>query len=523
VPADHLITRRHLLRDAVVGGAALSAGPALLGAVRSARASVAPVDQLRLTFGRDPARAMTVSWTSDGVVGRPAVRYGPASEGLGAEVAADTVAALDADDRVPAALQREVLCHHATLGRLRPGTAYVYEVAHEGAEPQRGAFVTAPGGRAAFRFTCFGDQGSGDPRDAVAAPMGSWIVDQVDGLEPLFHIHAGDLCYGNLQAPGQRAATWDRFMRTNQRSARHRPWMPVFGNHEIEAGNGDQGVAGYLARFRLPANGSPRFAGHWYAYTVGSVRFVCVAADDWLYQKGGDLYLRGYSSGAQRTWVEAELAAARRSPAIDWIVVVCHQLVVSSANANGSDLGLRQQLKPLLDRYGVDLVLSGHDHNYERSFALRGTDPGSATLRPAIAERSLDVVDTTKGTVYLVLGGGGTAVPTPNYDRDPARPGNQSRVFTKEAEGLQDPDPVEEDATWTARRDDDSRYGFAAFDVVPGHRPGGATELRVTYYRLGIPTPADPSPAPTPFDRFVLRRPRSDRPDSPWRQPAQRP
>jgi 3',5'-cyclic AMP phosphodiesterase CpdA len=241
------------------------------------------------------------------------------------------------------------------------------------------------------------------------------------------------------------------------------------------------------------------------------VRFVCVAADDWLYQKGGDLYLRGYSSGAQRAWVESELAAARRSRSIDWIVVVCHQLVVSSANANGSDLGLRQHLQPLLDRYGVDLVLSGHDHNYERSFALRGTDPGSPTLRPAIASRALDVVDTTKGTVYLVLGGGGTSVPTPNYDRDAARPGNQSRVFTKDAEGLDDPDPVEEDATWTAVRDDDSRYGFAAFDVVPGHHRAGRTEMRVTYYRLAIPSPADPRPAPVPFDRFILRRPRADR------------
>ena len=171
--AADAITRRRLLRDAVVGGAALTAGPALLGVVSSARASAPPVDQLRLTFASDPSRGMTVSWTSDGAVGRPVVRYGPAADGFGAEMTADTVAALDADDRVPAALRREVRCHHATLERLRPGTAYVYEVVHDGAEPQRGAFVTAPTGRAPFRFTCFGDQGSGDARDVIGAPMGS--------------------------------------------------------------------------------------------------------------------------------------------------------------------------------------------------------------------------------------------------------------------------------------------------------------------------------------------------------------
>src|SRR5204862_7941714 len=120
VAAADAITRRRLLRDAVVGGAALTAGPALLGVVSSARASAPPVDQLRLTFASDPSRGMTVSWTSDGAVGRPVVRYGPAGDGFGAEMTADTVAALDADDRVPAALRREVRCHHATLERLRP-------------------------------------------------------------------------------------------------------------------------------------------------------------------------------------------------------------------------------------------------------------------------------------------------------------------------------------------------------------------------------------------------------------------
>ena len=120
------ITRRRLLRDAVVGGAGLTVGPALLGVVPSARASVPAVDQLRLTFGDEAARAMTVSWTSDGAVRRPVVRYSTAEGGLGSTAAADTVAALDADERVPAALQREVLAHHATLDGLRPGMVYVY-------------------------------------------------------------------------------------------------------------------------------------------------------------------------------------------------------------------------------------------------------------------------------------------------------------------------------------------------------------------------------------------------------------
>jgi 3',5'-cyclic AMP phosphodiesterase CpdA len=58
------------------------------------------------------------------------------------------------------------------------------------------------------------------------------------------------------------------------------------------------------------------------------------------------------------------------------IVVQMHQCAMSSSTAgNGSDLGIRQAWLPLFDTYSVDLVLSGHEHNYERTFAVRGYNP----------------------------------------------------------------------------------------------------------------------------------------------------
>ena len=54
-----------------------------------------------------------------------------------------------------------------------------------------------------------------------------------------------------------------------------------------------------------------------------------------------------------------------------------HQCACSSATAGtGSDLGIRREWLPLFDTYEVDLVLSGHDHGYERSFPVRGQDTG---------------------------------------------------------------------------------------------------------------------------------------------------
>jgi hypothetical protein len=78
---------------------------------------------------------------------------------------------------------------------------------------------------------------------------------------------------------------------------------------------------------------------------------------------------------------------------------------------NGADLGIREEWVPLFDKYGVDLVVCGHEHHYERSHPIRGREE-NATLTPVPAATATDVIDTTKGTVHMVIGGGGTSAPS---------------------------------------------------------------------------------------------------------------
>ena len=96
-----------------------------------------------------------------------------------------------------------------------------------------------------------------------------------------------------------------------------------------------------------------------------------------------------------------------------------HPCACSSGPAShGSDLGIRREWLPLFDTYEVDLVLSGHDAGYERSFPVRGVDPAAGadpgtgatadTHRPhPVTSVDSGVFDTSQGTVHLVLGGGG--------------------------------------------------------------------------------------------------------------------
>ena len=62
--------------------------------------------------------------------------------------------------------------------------------------------------------------------------------------------------------------------------------------------------------------------GLWYAFIAGSVRVVSIANDDVAYQDGGNSYVRGYPKGAQKAWLEQELAIAGSDHDVDWVVRV---------------------------------------------------------------------------------------------------------------------------------------------------------------------------------------------------------
>jgi Purple acid Phosphatase, N-terminal domain/Calcineurin-like phosphoesterase len=510
------LSRRQAL--GLLGGAGAAAAIPLLGVTPADAAPAArpqagasgapPVQGLHLAFGADPATQMVASWITEAAVRAPRVLYGTMDGGFGQSADAQTATYVDGTSG------RTVYVHHAPMSRLRPGTDYVYVVQHDGAHPDGGAFRTAPRGRAPFTFTSFGDQATPEVTwaadgtvglDANSAPASKDTVTGIETLAPLFHLLNGDLCYANLDV--DRIRTWNNFFTNNTRSARFRAWMPAAGNHEIEKANGPIGLGAFQSYFALPSRETdPQLANLWYAFTVGSVRVIALQNDDNCLQDGGDLYINGYSGGRQLAFLESELLAARTSRDIDWIVVAMHQVMISSADFNGSDLGLRQKYGPLFDRYGVDLVVCGHEHHYERSLAVRGVVSGSETLTPNPVSSATDVIDTSLGTVHMVLGGGGVSGTSNQFFYTDGTAKVITAVSaTPGSNGHRTPTYVKEEAIWTGVRDVAHPYGFAAFTVDPGRHPGDTTRLSVTYYNVNKPH-GDLSV----FETFTLQRRRSD-------------
>ena len=84
-----------------------------------------------------------------------------------------------------------------------------------------------------------------------------------------------------------------------------------------------------------------------------------------------------------------------------WKIAVFHHPIYSSSEEHGSDLGLRARIEPLLTRYGVNVVLSGHDHTYERVKPQQGVQyfvtgaggkvrPGDVNMSSPFREMSYD-------------------------------------------------------------------------------------------------------------------------------------
>ncbi len=623
-------------RRFIIGAVGVSAAAALGGTVVRAPRAVAsgppsgpptttlPLptttepEQLLLTWGSDPAREVTVSWNAPGTVPQPAPTLAVSTRPITARnpgrlIKLPDPKPLDVTQRYQEAASvsfadglngQTTYFYHVQLNQLEPGTRYYYQISDGAATPSTAgaSFLTAPWGRAKFRFSSFGDLATPSWDLNTSGNIwhescdNSWyavtaIENPGDGAgAPLFHLLNGDLCYANLDvenAPG----VWRDFGNNVGRSAANRPWMPALGNHECEFGvdtlsgqpgeatggiaaqgaagnhwNGPYGFGHYLSRFLLPDNGltnwdGNRLRGNFYAFQVGTVKFISLDADDVIYQDGaanyvidtpntppeatttgakipngttnytrfytGDLKLdessnslvpdfSGGTPNLQTLWLEATLAEARRDRSVDMIVVFMHQVPMSTSVAgNGSDLGIRQAWLPLFDKYEVDLVLHGHEHDYERTYPVRGYEPGDFgtvvapnpgqtagetvdTRRPSVVTTEpyeysgIPAWNTSEGTVYLVLGGGGTNGPTNEYGTDAADDEPQAKVITtrnavvgSEATGFSKngADSVE-DAPWSAAINPTDAYGYSIFDVDPGQRPG---ETTITFQYFAIP------------------------------------
>ncbi len=273
----------------------------------------------------------------------------------------------------------DYVAYEARLSGLTADSAYCYRIEEDGVVLAEGLrFDTAwDGANRPVRIVAFGDSGSGSPEQMT-------VRDRLLEREYDVFLHLGDMAYGSGTFPEFEANFFDVY-----RDLMHRvPVFPTMGNHEFKTDNGQP----YLDVYHLPEQAlRAEEEERYYSFDYGNVHFVSLDTNDVRLleirlQRNGTIEETG---DLMIDWLEADLAASDA----DWKIALFHHPPYTSST-RGFNGQVIDTLRGALEAGGVDLVLSGHDHHYERMVPTRA----GCTALP------------DDGITYIVAGAGGAGL-----------------------------------------------------------------------------------------------------------------
>ena len=338
------------------------------------------VKAVHMTWQHDASTTVTVQWTTpattlDGYT--PKVWFGPASG------AADDGSKMQFAPALTATGAGEIYYQTITdvtpdtpsyitwtveLTGLKPATDYVFR-AGTWADFKAGAFVSpdlsdvqhvrtaiAKGKRDPFNLILCGDSRGGTEKIRTNA-------DRLAKIDAAIWLFNGDFNETGVQEQ------WDDWFDAMKPILSKRPLMPVQGNHEFFPPT-------FYGQFALPveAGVGADYKEHAWSFTYANVHFIGLDST------------QDSNVQDQVAWLESDLKAARADKDIDWIIATMHHPAYSACTNHGSTDRVQKYWVPLFEKYDVDLIFAGHDHNYERSWPWR-------------ANAKVD-----KGPIYVVAG-----------------------------------------------------------------------------------------------------------------------
>ena len=358
---------------------------------------------------------MTIVWRTDKVIEHPRVMY--QREGSDETLMCDGASILrrwtTGENKLSKAPAGTVQ-YEATLSGLTPETTYRYAVFDgETALMKGGAeyhFTTHPpiGKVTPTRMWVVGDSGTGDLHQMlVHRAMQTYTT---EGKRPLdFYLHMGDMAYGQ----GTDAQFQDRFFAPYQETLRNTVCWATKGNHEGGSSNGGTGVGPYYDAYVCPtkgeAGGMPSGKESFYSLDYGDIHLICLNSHD----------IDRTAEGEMAKWLVRDLAAVKGR----WIIAFFHHPPYTKGTHDSDKerqlVEMRDFIMPILEDGGVDVVLSGHSHIYERSMLIDGAYATPTTAEGVVfddgdgrpdgdgAYRKSGKIEARNGTVAIVTGHGG--------------------------------------------------------------------------------------------------------------------
>lgn len=243
--------------------------------------------------------------------------------------------------------------HQVEVTGLEPGTTYIYRVGNGQTKgwSEPAVFTTERETEDAFTFINVADS-----QGETEADFELWGKTLEKAFETFpgarFIIHNGDL----TENPEDESA-WDHFFGKASKWLPSIPLMPVTGNHDEI----DRKAERYTSHFNLPDNrAKSSLPGTSYSFDYGDAHFIILNTES--------------NIGGQTEWLRQDLQSTDKP----WKIAAIHRPVYG-----GNSYSKVQEWAEVFDEFGVDLVLQGHNHEYSRSYPVRGGEvvaPGEGTV-----------------------------------------------------------------------------------------------------------------------------------------------
>ncbi|MGB3948310.1 MAG: metallophosphoesterase [Bacteroidia bacterium] len=284
--------------------------------------------------------------------------------------------------------------HEVELTGLLPATVYYYSIGNNTQTLQSAAtsiyFKTSPlvGTVAPYRFWVIGDAGMGNnnQRSVRDGFYGYNNNQHIDGW-----IMLGDNAYGNGTNDGNQSCYQTGvFQNMYESTLKNTVLWPALGNHDYNNHIPFSPSPAYFDIFTLPTNaeagGVASGTEKYYSYNYGNIHFIVLDSYD----------ENRATNGAMAQWLQNDLA----SDTMMWTIAYWHHPPYTkgshdSDNPNlldGELVEMRENILPILEGAGVDLVLNGHSHCYERSYLLDGHYGYTTQLQASM------IIDSTSGS-----------------------------------------------------------------------------------------------------------------------------
>ncbi len=168
---------------------------------------------------------------------------------------------------------------------------------------------------------------------------------------------------------------------------------PIEDKMKIEIGNHDHLGLGQLYRYMSPFG----LKDEYYSFNYKNIHFLAISTE-----------IPFLVNSTQYKFVNNDLSKAASNPNIDWIVVYYHRPMYTLRSTHVASSLLRSTYHPLFEQYGVDLVLQGHNHNYQRTYPIKfnSTSP-KHPIETSTNKTIYTDPDDRGGQIFATVGTGG--------------------------------------------------------------------------------------------------------------------